>query len=266
MVLLRAIVLMLLAALCTLPAAAAVTATSAIRFSGLTLAPAAGTLVLGAQWLLQSFSSANNSLGESDSQFDATFSPQPVATAASVTWANASGSAAAPASPADLGVLANAASSVSIPGCSPATAFSEGHGSLSIPFTITGTGDVSVQLGAQIAGSLFVMTDACGLNAFTQTIFTLSIDGGDPLVSGLFDRRFLDVGPNSSFLHVFDLSLSRDIVLAAGVDHFLFLNVDSESSGRQVPEPPIDALLIVVGIGLVATRSLFARRRALDRH
>jgi hypothetical protein len=161
-------------------AAATAIANSMLNFRNLSIVPAVGAVTLADVWLLQAFAAANNSLGESDAQFNFALSPGTTSASAAVTWATGTGTATALGAPPDLIVGGSAASSVNIPCCNPAAAFSEGHGRLSNSFTVDGAGPVSVQFGADISGVLNVMTDQCGLNAFTQAIFTLSVNGGDP--------------------------------------------------------------------------------------
>jgi hypothetical protein len=149
-------------------------------------------------------------------------------------------------------------SSVNIPGCGAFAAFAEGHSILSNSFTISGTGSVGVQFGVNLAGVLNVMTDACGLRASTDTIFTLEVDGGNPV---LFDLHMLTVGPLSSASQSVSERLTNTIALDAGLSHFLTLEVDSESEGHtQVPEPPPSALMV---FGFAALLWVKHRRQSL---
>lgn len=231
------------------PAAAVAIANSSLGFSNLTMVPAAGSLTFDDVWLLQGFASANNSLGDVDPQFDLALSPGTSSATATVTWATATGSATALGDPPDVDVSGSASSSVNIPGCNPAAAFAESFGSLSNSFTVSGTGSVAVDFGIDIGGVLNVLTDGCGLKAFTQTIFTLAVDGGNPVLTGLFDQRALNIGPSSSRTVPFDAHLTNTVMLDAGVSHFLLLQADSESEGEtQIAEPAASALLLA-GLG-----------------
>jgi hypothetical protein len=252
--------LLLLAGLCLfLPRLVAATAiaNSTLNFSNLAIVPAAGLLTLDDVWLLQAFASANNSLGGNDAQFNFAFSPGTTSASAAVTWATSTGTATALGAPPNLNVSGSARSSVNIPGCNPAVAFSTGLGTLSNSFTVSGTGTVAVQFAVDIGGMLNVMTDACGLNAFTETIFTLAVDGGDPILMGLFDQHALNIGPSSSQTLPLGRHLTNTVSLDAGVSHFLLLQADSESHGQtRLPEPPSSTLLLV-GFGAL----LWACRR-----
>jgi hypothetical protein len=268
MAVIRAVVVFIFAAagaICAQPAAATAFAASNIDLLSLSMVPSVGTISLNGPWSLQAFASANNSLGENAAQFGFASSPGSAGAAASVTWAAGSAAAGALHDPPNLDISAGAASNVQIPGCGDAAAFSEGHGTLSVFFTISGAGMVGVQLGAGIAGALQVATDSCGLRAFTQTIFTLAVDGGDPLLTGLFDLRSLLVGPNASLSESFSEFLSNEILLTAGEQHFLLLQVDSESSAQLMSEPSTGALLLAALLMcmLMAGRGLTQRRRAL---
>jgi hypothetical protein len=224
-----------------------------------------GSLTLDDVWLLQAFASANNSLGESDPQFNFAFSPGTTSATALVTWATATGTASALGAPPNLNVSGSAMSGINVPGCNPAAAFSEGHGTLSDSFTLSGTGTVAVQFAVDIVGMLNVMTDACGLNAFTQTIFTLAVDGGDPILMGLFDQHALNIGPSSSQTLALGRHLTNTVSLDAGVSHFLLLEADSESHGQtQLPEPP-SSVLLLVGLGALLWANLRGRKIGLIR-
>ncbi|MDQ2694653.1 MAG: PEP-CTERM sorting domain-containing protein [Pseudomonadota bacterium] len=230
-------------------AAATAIANSSIAFGNLAITPASGFVQLPEPWTLQAFAQANNSLGENDSDFDPVFSPGAAGAAASVTWAMAAATASAPGDPPDLNVNGSANSSVNIPGCDPAAAFSRSRGTLSNFFTLAGgTGSVDVAFAVDVAGALEAMTDSCG-RAMTDTIFTLEIDGGPVL----FHQRQLVVGPNSSLMLPFSERLMDSVVLEFGVEYRLQLDVDSESAARTIPEPPAGALLLF-GIGALVLR------------
>jgi hypothetical protein len=219
-------------------------ASSNITFSNLTLAPAAGALTVD-QWFLDPFASANNSRGQIDQQEDFALSPETLSQTATVAWATANGNLSASGDPPNLAVRGGASSSVSIPGCQPAAAFSTGLGTLSNTFTIGGTGTVAVQFGIDIAGTLNAMTDACGAAAATETVFTLEVDGNSVLS---FDRS-LSIGPlQAASPPDFTTHLANTIMLDAGVSHFVILEADAESSGHTIPEPSPNTLLLA-GLG-----------------
>ena len=177
-------------------AAALAVADSRIGFGNLAITPSAGTFSLVEPWSIEAFAHADNSLGQSDSQFTPAVSPGAATAVASETWANASGRAVASGDPPSLAVAGSASSNVNIPGCSPGAAFSNGRGTLSNFFTPSG-GDDSVDVGfaIDISGALNLMTDACGIRAFTETVFTLAVDG----LPVLFDLRFHEIGPSDAY-------------------------------------------------------------------
>jgi len=234
------------------PAFGTAIANSTLGFSHLTATSTTAAVTLDDVWLLQGFASANNSLGAIDAQFNFDFSPATTSASAAVTWASASGSATATGDPANLDVSGNATSAINIPGCSLfADAFSEGHGTLSNSFTISGSGSVGVSFGVDITGALNLSTDQCGLGARTQTIFTLAVDG-NPI---LFDFRPLAIGRNTTQATNFSTHLADTVFLEAGISHFLILQADSESEGH-VPEPA-SALLVMAALGsLLAMRTV----------
>src|SRR5439155_12836853 len=110
----------------------------------------------------------------------------------------------------NLNVRGSAMSSVNIPGCNPAAAFSTGLGTLSHSFTLSGTGMVAVQFGIGVGGMLHTMTDPCGLNTLTRTIFSLVVDGR----TLLSDDRMFD--PNNPANNDFFKLLSGTFMLDAG--------------------------------------------------
>jgi hypothetical protein len=229
-------------------------ANSTLSFSNLSIVPGSGSLSLDDVWLLQAFASANNSLGSNDAQFNPAFSPGTTSASAEVIGAKANANATAAGAPPNLNVFGSATSSVNIPGCNPAAAFSSSFGSVSDSFTISGTGTVAVQIGIDIGGMLHAMTDACGLKAMTQTIFSLQVDGNQVV----FDSRLFDVGLLSLQDTVFSLHLDTTLMLDAGVTHFLLVQADSESQAQtQVVEPPTSALLLAA-LGAL----LWANRRS----
>src|SRR5437016_2003652 len=176
MALKRFLTLLLLATLCLAlprPLFATAIAFSNLSFSNLTIAPATGSTTLDDLWFLQAFASANNSLGESDAQFNFGFSPDAISASATVTWATASGTATALGDPPDLDVAGSANSGVNIPGAGSAAAFSTGLGTLSNSFSLSGIDPVMVLFAIDLTGMLQVLTDAFGLLASTETIFNL---------------------------------------------------------------------------------------------
>lgn len=236
------------------PVAATAIGSSTIGCSNLAINPAAGSLTLSGVWSLQGFASANNSLGQSDAQFNSASSPGTASATAAVTWGTASGSATALGDPPSLNVLCNASSSANIPGNGSAAAFATGLGTLSNSFTLSGTAPVNVQFAIDLTGALQVLTDALGLLAGTETIFSLQVDGNQLL---FFDLPLL-IGPGQTLSQSFDTRLSNSIMLDPGVSHFIYLEVDSESQAqtRPISEPGSTGLLLT-GLAL----GLFARRR-----
>lgn len=256
----RFLTLLLLAGLCTWlprPVAATAIANSNLSFSSLTITFGTGSLSLDDLWLAQAVASANNSLGESDAQFNFAFSPGTTSATAAATWATAGAAATALGDPPDLDVSGGASSNLNIPGTGgiPAAAFATGIGNVSNLFTLSGSGMVAVDFSVDISGNLNVFTDGGGLEAFAETIFNLEVDGNPVLL----DDRMFDIGPSSAQAQSFSAHLTNMVLLDAGVSHFLILQADSESRA-QAPEPASSALL-ALGLGALLWR---VRRSTCD--
>jgi hypothetical protein len=238
-------------------------AESSISFSHLQILPTSGSVQILSPWAVESFAQAQNSLGEFDDD-DQIASPGGAAAAdAAVTWAMGHGDGSA-TNPPDLDVAAAASSTVNLPGCEPKAAQSQGRGSLgwadplggvfANTFQITGgTGSVTVDFSAALAGNLHVFTDGCGLLARTEVIFGLQVfklptanGPSDPLV--LFSDRLLLIGPNDNANLPFADTLSQSALLDYDTPYGLFIEVDSESQA-VVPEPAT-ATLFLAGVGL----------------
>ena len=235
-------VVMLLALIVAPPASATAIANTSIQLSSLSITPASGSIMFSPT--AQSFAQAQNSLGELVSNFN---SGTTANSSASVTWANGSGSA-------DSGSqTASASANVSIPNVTRA-ANSVGRGSLfDLAFSVTGTsGPVSVQFSAMFPYAQSLMTDIYGVQATSEVILNLSIDGQTVL---FFDSPFT-IGPSTSLATSGSPTLTNSMTLTAGQTYDLYLEIDSESSGiNATPEPT--TLTLLLGGAIVP----FVRRR-----
>lgn len=221
-------------------------ANSTLDFKNLSITPVVGAISLDGPWFLETFAHADNSLGQIDEHFTPGNSPGTVSASAAVIWASATGTASAPNDPPDFLVTGSAQSDVNLPGPGAAAAFSKGRGTLFNFFTLSDSGNV--QFDIDISYMLQAMTDAFGVFAQTETVFTLEVDG-TPI---LFWKDFLSIGSSNSATRAISMPLSGTVMLDAG-SHFLLLEADSESAGA-VPEPPVGLLLITGLAALVAAR------------
>jgi hypothetical protein len=235
-------------------------ADSNIGFSNLQITPASGTLQLLGNWAVDAFAQAQNSLGEQLPDYQASGTGGPVSADAAVTWAADHGDATAPVTP-DLPVTGHASSLANVPGCPPNWASSQGSSSFANTLQVTGgSGSVSVDMSADISGLLHVFTDACGVRAETQLIFSLEIFGlpdvgggpQNPLV--LFSSQYLRVGPNSQISLPFGETLAGSATLEFDKAYGFLIQLDSESYAI-VPEPATAALLLP-GLAWLARRRL----------
>lgn len=224
-------VTLLLVASAAPPASATAIANTSIQLSSLSITPASGSIMFSPT--AQSFAQAQNSLGElvSNSNSGATANSSAV-----VTWANASGSADAGSQ------TASASANVSIPNVT-AAANSAGRGTLfDLAFSVTGaSGPVSVQFSAMFPYAQSLMTDIYGVQATSEVILDLSIDGSAVL---FFDSPLV-IGPSASLATSGSPTLTNSMTLTAGQTYDLYLEIDSESSGiNATPEPATLTLLL----------------------
>jgi len=224
-------VALLLIASAAPPVSATAIANSSIQLSSLSITPASGSIMFSPT--AQSFAQAQNSLGELVSNFN---SGATANSSAVVTWANASGWANSGSQ------TASASANVSIPNVTGA-ASSVGRGALfDTAFSITGaSGPVSVQFSAMFPYSQSLMTDVYGVQATSEVILDLSIDGSVVL---FFDSPFT-IGPSTSLATSGSPTLTNSMTLTAGQTYDLYLEIDSESSGvNTTPEPATLTLLL----------------------
>lgn len=212
------------------PAGATATANSSLQLESLTITPASGSVVFSPT--AQSFAQAQNSLGELVTNFDTGVT---ASSSATVTWVNASGSADS------ISQTGSALANVNIPGSFVGAASSVGRGVLyDFSFSITGTtGIVSVQFGAMLNSAQSLMTDALGLQATSEVIFDLTIDGQ----TLLFTDSPFTIGPSQSFTAGGPVNLNSTMDLTAGQTYNLYLELDAESSAINTPEPATLSLL-----------------------
>ncbi len=223
---------LLLAASVVVPRAnATAIANSSIMLESLTITPASGSIMFSPT--AQSFAQTQNSLGQVVSNFD---SGTTANSSATVTWANASGSADS------ISQTAFVSANVDLPGSVVGAASAAGQGTLyDFSFSITGTtGPVSVQFSALLPYSQSLLTDLAGVQASSEDIFYLSLDG-QPV---LFLDLPMTIGSSSSFSASGSPTLSNSMTLTAGQTYNLYLELDAESSGINVPEPASLSLLL----------------------
>jgi hypothetical protein len=206
-------------------------ANSSLQLETLAITSSSGSILFAPT--AQSFAQAQNSLGELVSNFD---SGTTAASSAVVTWADASGSADS------ILQTASAIADVNIPSGMAGAASSVGQGSLfDFSFMVTGTtGPVAVQFAAMLPAVQSLMTDEFGMQATSELVFDLSIDG----MPVLFQDSPLSIGPSSSLSNSGTWNLNNSVTLNAGQAYTLVLQLDAESSGiNTIPEPATFSLI-----------------------
>lgn len=225
-------------------------ANSALIFHDVTITPGAGSVQFTGPWILEAQASANNSLGESDADFNSTTGPGLAIATAAVTWASASSAAAdPPPTPPYLDIGAGAVANANIPGQTGGSASALGRGTVRrddpfLPsfFEITGgtAGDpVRVTFSVLIDYALGVQTDQSGILAEAEVIFGEELFGNDVGFVSLnsFDRLFR-IGPNDRQAEAkTNLLLSTTLDLYYGTAYTLLLEADAEVRVVNVPEP-----------------------------
>jgi hypothetical protein len=239
------------ALLCGLPPQAAhatVITDASLTISGITIAPAAGTLLID-PWTAEASASANNSLGQNVGQFD---SSDTVALAnAIITFANASATSSA------TGLSITATSAVNLPGILNQAA-STGLADLFTFFAITGgSGDVDVTFGMNVLPSQHAFVDALGI-VRSELVASLDLDGD----TVLFRDDLLQHASSPGGV-VDPIRLTGTRTLTFDTFYFVFVQADSESSGINLPEPTA-AILVVTALGLL--RCCTCRKGAATKH
>jgi hypothetical protein len=235
--------------LCSLPARAGVLVATTINLTHLQINPASGTFQLVSPFNVGAFAQAQDSLGGFSQQFNSVDDGSTSAVA-STSLASASGSASA------LSLMANSFSGVNIG--TAAFASSVGQGALGPAF---GTGQgffeifdglnptptaVNVNFSATLSINQFLLTDASGVFASSETIFQLILPDlpNQPL---LFFDNPITIGPSDSASFISNPTLTGSVTLQTNTQYTLIAEVDSESSGlNTVPEP---SLILLDGLG-----------------
>jgi len=250
-----ALVALLAISLLSAPALLAESASSSsISLTSLTITPASGTVVFTDPWSTFVFAQAQNSLGGFN-QNENFSTGTLVQTNAFVQFA----SGQALADPVNL--VLSAGSSVNIPTIpvGPLAASSQGTAEIfNNTFMITGgTGQVNVTFNAVLNSLQTLFTDVHGISATSEVVFALAINGNivlfrdSPLAIG--SNQFLqlpfngNVGPNS-------------MMLDYNEDYTIDIELDAESFGQSMPEPPTIALLFGGPALAFARRWIMAKR------
>lgn len=245
------------------PAGATAIAHSDLAFHDLAITPAAGTVQFTGPWLLQAQASANNSLGEFDSDYAEKDGPATVGVSAVVTWARS------------RGMTSSADADGNIPGKTPGSAIAQGRGtdrrdSQDPPMRFfqilggTAGNPVSVTFDVLIDYSLHVQTDKYGELAEAEAIFGQEIFGQDiGFVSVNSFSQILTVGPNGFGQDsAVNQLLSNTIELQYGAVYTMLNEADAEIRVSNVPEPST-LWLLTFGLLTLAVPLLARKNRRM---
>lgn len=251
-------VLLLVAAslLTALPLWASSNSTSIMDLTSLTITAASGTVVFDPTMTTsEAFAQAQNSFGGFDQDYNSALGAK-VSSNAMVQFA----AGKALADPVNL--VLKSYSNVNIPNEPIGFVAASSQGTADIlnsNFMITGgTGPVNVTFDAMLKWIQSVATDIHGINASSEVVFSLAING----TQVLFLDSPLMVGSNASAsINQNPYDLKNSIMMNYDQDYTIFIEVDSESSGQSVPEPSTIALLIG-GPALALARQWIMAKRA----
>ncbi len=236
------LVLLAICLLSTLSLLAESNSSSFMSLTSLTITPASGTVVFTDPWSSQAFAQAQNSFGGFQQGFNFSNMNQIVSTNALVQFATG----AALADPTNLVMnTTNASSAVSIPNIPVGFVSASSQGTADIfnsTFMITGgTGAVNVSFNSMFQYAQMVMTDIHGINATSEVVFALTING----TVVLFLDSPLAVGSNATkIIPLMSQGLTNSMMLNYDQDYTIDVEVDAESSGQSMPEPSTISLLI----------------------
>lgn len=240
----------MLATWCSVPPATATAiANSSMQLQSLTITPASGSVMFSPT--AQSFAQAQNSLGQLVSNFGSGAS---AISSATVIWANADGAADSSSQ------TASSSASVDIFPNVTGAASSVGRGALfDTAFSITGTsGPVSVQFSAILPFAQSLMTDVYGVQATSEVIFDLTVNGSGVL----FLDSPLVIGSSTSVATSGSPTLTNSMILTAGQTYDLYVEVDAESSGINLTPEPATLSLLLGGALLPFVRHRLCRPRS----
>ena|SRR5271157_374323 len=227
---------------------------SSISLTSLTITPASGSVVFTDPWTAEAFAQAQNSLGGFNQNFNSSIGSQ-VQANAFVQFATGQ----ALADPVNL--VLSAGSTVNIPTIPIGFVSASSQGTADIfnsTFMVTGgTGQVNVTFNAMLNSLQTLFTDIHGINATSEVVFALAINGNVVL----FRDSPLVIGSNMSQELPFSGTLTNMMTLNYDEDYTIYLELDAESSGQSVPEPSTIALL-VGGPALAFARRWFIAKRA----
>ena len=113
-----------------------------------------------------------------------------------------------------------------------------------------------VQFSAMFPYAQSLMTDIYGVQATSEVILNLTIDGQTVL---FFDSP-LTIGPSTSLATSGSPTLTNSMTLTAGQTYDLYLEIDSESSGMNATPEPATLTLLLGGASylLFAPSAVFA--------
>jgi hypothetical protein len=226
---------------------ASVIANSSLSLTQFQILPSSGSIRFLSPVTATGFAQTQDSLGGLDQQSN-TIDDAAALAAASTTLANANAAASAPAR------TASAVTGVNLSGID-ASSSSTARSGLSGAFEIVGASSpVDVLFEVLLAYIQSLTTTDGGQSATSELSFSLTLDDGD---QPLFFDNILPAAPDSTISTSSSPQLNGAATLDPNTEYSFILKLDSETSGRNTPEPSTIFLAIS---GLI---TLAVRRRAV---
>jgi len=159
-----------------------------------------------------------------------------------------------------LNINGQSSATAHVPGQTEASDSATAQASMESMFMIVGgAGPVNVSFGALVSGAISVLNDNYGQSAFSEDVFTLSVDG----TPAVFFDNYFQIGPSDSDTLSWLPPQIGSMTLDYNTPYSLGVYLDSEAIVSNIPEPqPFSLLLFAMlcGYFLVARKHRAAKK------